>query len=929
MKKLNKIIWTTIALLGLPLVALAVNITVPSAPSSGYFLVSTTTGAYISTTTDSAHFGSIYGTSTATSTLNGPLLVGTSSQQCTGTTGTGCPTLLTGSKNTSEAVWSIGNVNSFFEYLMSNRNNGVSASTDFVTQNDLGSLNGSGYYLDLGINGSGYTSDIFPSKSSGYLYTSDSPLEIGTASTTGNFPMVFFTNGTTLERMRIDYTGNIGVASTSPFSLFSIHAQNGATNSILFAVGSSTASATTTLVTISNTGVLKLGRGTSAAPSLAFADTSAGISNGTSNTLSFNTSGGTVNWNGSTFSASTGNSKDLGTTALIWRNLYVNAASTSLFSNFTTAYFGATATTTINSTGDVLVVGSTTLQNFTALNSTTTNATTTTNASSNLVVSASSTLASTTVLNITGGIGAFSSLFSTFGIFGNTTTTNSTTTSGYFSTSASSTNFYTNIGTAAGSFLAVDPTGLIIATTSPTSGSGTVGNGEPGQFGFYSAHGTSIAGSFFGYASSTNQTTIFGAGAGGNNASTSATVTGLTAFGNLAAAANTGANNTAVGEQTLLTNSAGTDNTAVGFNALWKITGSFNTAVGSNVVGGAGGTGSSNTGVGYASLNALTSGTGNTTLGRATGNNVTIGYSNTLVGYFAGLGLTTGSGNILIGDDAIAPAVGTNSFLNIGNLLFGTLPATSTTLKVPASGTFSVGSTSPGAKFSIQSNNGDTNTSLFMIGSSTATATSTLFSINNIGSTTLFQVPSQILLTDANSTVKGYTGTTCTNQFTRALSALGVATCASVAVTDMAAIAANTVLANNTSASAAPTALATSSLFTFSGGFNAGATTLQNVTYHSITYATSTAWTGTSTYGIEVGYGETWNSVRCFTDVGTVNAQFGTYAASTTLFNASTTIGTVSLTSNNTMTAGNAIYFAFGTPASSPTKVTCTIKTTL
>ncbi len=52
-------------------------------------------------------------------------------------------------------------------------------------------------------------------------------------------------------------------------------------------------------------------------------------------------------------------------------------ASTTQLSVYTMAYFGATATTTINGTGDLMVVGSTTLQNFTARNATTSQATTT------------------------------------------------------------------------------------------------------------------------------------------------------------------------------------------------------------------------------------------------------------------------------------------------------------------------------------------------------------------------------------------------------------------------------------------------------------------------------------------------------------------------------------------------------------------------
>lgn len=51
--------------------AMAVNVTVPAAPGNGYALVSTSTGAYVASTTDPFHVGSLFGTSTATSTLNG------------------------------------------------------------------------------------------------------------------------------------------------------------------------------------------------------------------------------------------------------------------------------------------------------------------------------------------------------------------------------------------------------------------------------------------------------------------------------------------------------------------------------------------------------------------------------------------------------------------------------------------------------------------------------------------------------------------------------------------------------------------------------------------------------------------------------------------------------------------------------------------
>ncbi len=203
----------------------------------------------------------------------------------------------------------------------------------------------------------------------------------------------------------------------------------------------------------------------------------------------------------------------------------------------------------------------------------------------------------------------------------------------------------------------------------------------------------------------------------------------------------------------------------------------------------------------------------------------------------------------------------------------------------------------------------------------------------------------------AGGQLNSYAGTSCTNQFVRSISAAGSATCATVGSGDVSlanltatdasltfsgtyngstartigitAIAANSVLGNSTGASAVPSAVATSSLYTFSPGLSAGTNLLQTVEHHSFTYATS-SWSGTTTIPLEVGYGETWNSIQCYTDTGTLNTQIGYGSASTTMFNASTTIGTVTLASNNVMTAGNKVKVDLGTPASSPTKITCT-----
>lgn len=96
--------------------------------------------------------------------------------------------------------------------------------------------------------------------------------------------------------------------------------------------------------------------------------------------------------------------------------------------------------------------------------------------------------------------------------------------------------------------------------------------------------------------------------------------------------------------------------------------------------------------------------------------------------------------------------------------------------------------------------------------------------------------------------------------------------------------------------------------------------------YPAFTYASSTAWSGTTTIPLGTAYvGETWNGVQCFTDAGTLNVSFYDGTNRMNMFNASTTIGTVTLSTNNTFTAGEKRYVDIGTPASSPTKISCTV----
>jgi hypothetical protein len=97
--------------------------------------------------------------------------------------------------------------------------------------------------------------------------------------------------------------------------------------------------------------------------------------------------------------------------------------------------------------------------------------------------------------------------------------------------------------------------------------------------------------------------------------------------------------------------------------------------------------------------------------------------------------------------------------------------------------------------------------------------------------------------------------------------------------------------------------------------------------YPAFTYSTSTSFTGTTTIPLGPAFlAETWDAVQCFTDVGTLNVSFYDGTNRMNLFNASTTVGTITLSTNNTFTASEKRYADIGTAATAPTRISCTIK---
>ena len=97
----------------------------------------------------------------------------------------------------------------------------------------------------------------------------------------------------------------------------------------------------------------------------------------------------------------------------------------------------------------------------------------------------------------------------------------------------------------------------------------------------------------------------------------------------------------------------------------------------------------------------------------------------------------------------------------------------------------------------------------------------------------------------------------------------------------------------------------------------------------TLSTATTTAWTATTTGNYipttVAPFAGTIKTAQCTTDTGTLNVDIYHTSTHLSLLNASTTVGTVAFGSNNTFTNGEKIYLSAGTPASSPTAVSCTL----
>lgn len=280
-------------------------------------------------------------------------------------------------------------------------------------------------------------------------------------------------------------------------------------------------------------------------------------------------------------------------------------------------------------------------------------------------------------------------------------------------------------------------------------------------------------------------------------------------------------------------------------------------------------------------------------------------------------------------------------------------------------GLWGFGSTTPYAQLSIHANPNNypfpASNILFAIGSSTVSATTTLFSISNTGAITasstltlsaLATPAGSILAVDATGKIIATTtsaGGVSSVTGTYPVQSSGGAT---PAISLAFGTTTTNIWSNLQTYSAGFLSLASSTIGngTQAGGLfiSGGATTTGKAVFNdqisdtnvytgvvspirriSLQTGTTTAWTA-STSGAYIPraiipFAGTVRNVLCETDAGTLNIDFYHTSTHLALLNASTTKGTFNFASNNTVTAGETLYMAAGTPASSPTTVSCTI----
>lgn len=120
-----------------------------------------------------------------------------------------------GTSTSVNVLRALGSINNNLQLSISNNHGGQSARTDIIAYANNG--NNSNNFIVMGINSGGYSNaTIHGSTNTAYLYATGNDFAIGNASSNKN--LIFFVGGNAAanEAMRIDQTGDVGIANTNP-----------------------------------------------------------------------------------------------------------------------------------------------------------------------------------------------------------------------------------------------------------------------------------------------------------------------------------------------------------------------------------------------------------------------------------------------------------------------------------------------------------------------------------------------------------------------------------------------------------------------------------------------------------------------------------------------------------------------------------------